>query len=177
MKLEEENKGQLLEYAMQAGLLLGTFWVFKYLFVIFGANHPAINTVGSILSLGTPILLFYLLVKYNASRMNNLMRYWQGVRFSVLLFFFASILEAFVVFIHVRWIDPTFIANLYENMVELAQAFELSKTLTAQLADQPLPDPFSYIFSNVIMANVFLGLVLSLVVVPFVLRYKPRQNN
>ena len=105
------------------------------------------------------------------------MRYWQGVRFSVLLFFFASILEAFVVFIHVRWIDPTFIANLYENMVELAQAFELSKTLTAQLADQPLPDPFSYIFSNVIMANVFLGLVLSLVVVPFVLRYKPRQNN
>ena len=177
MKLEEENKGQLLDYAMQAGLLLGTFWVFKYLFVIFGANHPAINTVGSMLSLGTPILLFYLLTKYNTSRMNNQMRYWQGVRFSVLLFFFASILEAFVVFIHVRWIDPVFIANLYENMVELAQAFELSKTLTAQLAEQPLPDPFSYIFSNVIMANVFLGLVLSLMVVPFALRHKPRQKN
>lgn len=177
MELKEENKGQLWDYAMHAGLLLGFFWIFKYLFVILGMHHSAINAVGSMLSIGTPILLFYLLVKYNSGSMNNTMSYWQGVRFSVLLFFFASILEAFVVYIHVQWIDPAFIANLYESMVEMARSMEISKTLVTRLTEQPLPTPFSYIFSNVIMADVFLGLVLSLLVVPLALRYKPRQNN
>ncbi len=174
MKSKEENKGQLLDYTMRAGLLLGFFWAFKYLFVIFGMHNPAISTIGSLLSLGTPMLLFHFLVKYNTGWMEHEMRYGQGVRFSILLFFFASILEALMVFIHVRWIDPAFIANLFEGLIELAGTMEISKALGAQLAEQPLPDPFSYIFSNVIMANVFLGLALSLLVVPLAKRYRPR---
>ena len=65
MKPMEENKSQLLEYTMRAGLLLGLFWSFKYLFTIFGMSHPALNGIGTLLSLGTPLLLFYFLVKYN----------------------------------------------------------------------------------------------------------------
>lgn len=177
MKPMEENKSQLLEYTMRAGLLLGLFWSFKYLFTIFGMSHPALNGIGTLLSLGTPLLLFYFLVKYNRGWLQNGMRFGQGVRFSILLFFFASILEALVVFIHVRWIDPTFIANLFENIIETAQALALSKTIITQLANQPLPSPFSYIFNNVIMANVFIGLLLSLLIVPMARRYGPRINN
>ena len=36
MESKEENKSYLLEYTMYAGILLGLFWVFKYLFVILG---------------------------------------------------------------------------------------------------------------------------------------------
>lgn len=177
MKSKEENKSQLLDYTMRAGILLGLFWVIKYLLVIFGTQYPIISTIGSILSLGTPLLLFHFLIKYNTEWMNHKMSYGQGVRFSILLFFFASILEALMVFIHVRWIDPAFIAQLFEGLIELAETMEISKALGAQLAEQPLPNPFAYIFSNVIMANVFLGLILSLLIVPVAMRHKLRQNN
>ncbi len=177
MELKEEKEGnnsQLLNYVMHAGIILGLFWVFKYLFVIFGMKHPVMSAIGSMLSIGTPLLLFYLLVKYNTGQMDNKMRFGQGVQFSVLLFFFASILEALVVYIHIQWIDPAYITNLYESLMEMAKTIEIGKTLAVRMAEQPLPDPLSYIFSNVVMANVLLGLLLSLLIVPFALRYKSR---
>jgi hypothetical protein len=177
MESREENKSYLLEYTMQAGILLGLFWIFKYLFVILGGKYPGMNVIGTTLSVGTPVLLYYLLVRYNVGWMNRKMRFGHGVQFTILLFFFASILEALVVFIHIRWIDPTYIATLYDNMVEVAKALEVSKTLITRLAEQPLPNPFTYIFSNVIMADVFIGLLLSLLIVPLSIRFTPRQNN
>ena len=177
MESKKESKSLLLEYTMHAGIILGLFWVFKYLFVIIGTRYPGMSVISSLLSIGTPLLLFFLLVRYNMGKMEQKMRFGQGVQFSVLLFFFASIIEALAVYIHIRWIDPTYLANLYESLIELAQTMEVSKTIVAQIAEQPLPDPFTYIFSNVVMADVFIGLLLSLLIVPLALRYKPRQNN
>lgn len=171
MELKEENKSQLLDYTMRAGLLLGLFWSFKYLFTIFGLYHAAFNSIGTLLSVGTPWLLYYFLSRYNREWLENKMRYGQGIRFSILLFFFASILEALVVFIHVRWVDTAFIANLFENMILVAESLSLSPSIIAQLVEQPIPDPFTYVFRNVIMADVFIGLILSLLIVPFAIRF------
>lgn len=165
-----------MNYAMYSGVFLGLFWVFKYLFVVIGISYPALNFLGTLLSIGTPVLLFYFLVKYNHGFLEGKMSFWQGVQFSILLFFFASILESVVVFIHVKWIDPAFISNLFDSMIKMAQTIDISKSLVAQLSEQPLPTPFNYIFNNVIMADVFLGLVLSLFIVPLSMRYKPQQN-
>lgn len=82
-----------------------------------------------------------------------------------------------MVYIHVQWIDPAYIANLYDTMVEIAKALEVSKAMVTRLAEQPLPNAFTYIFNNVIMADVFIGLLLSLPIVPLALRFTPRQNN
>lgn len=104
------------------------------------------------------------------------MGYWHGVQFAILLFFFASILESMIVFVHVRWIDPVFISNLFNNMIELAETMNINKSVISQLSEQPLPSPFSYILNNVIMANVFLGMILSFFIVPLSIRNKPKQN-
>jgi len=170
--LMEENRNQLLNYTTYAGIYLGLFWVFKYLFVIAGNSYRIFNTIGSILSFGTPLLLFYFLVKYNTCLMQNKMSFWHGVQFSILLFFFASILESLVVFIHVKWIEPAYISNLYEKMIEMAQTINIGKSFASRLAEQPLPSIFSYIISNVILADVFLGFILSLIVVPTAMRLK-----
>jgi len=142
----KEDKSQLLNYAMYAGISLGLFWVFKYLFVIIGMRYPALNFISSLLSIGTPILLFIFLVKYNRL-IEGQMSYWHGVQFSILLFFFASILESLVVFTHVKWIDPAFISNLFDSIIEMAQTINISKALVTQLSEQPLPTPFSYILT------------------------------
>lgn len=173
----KENKSQLLHYAMNAGIFMGLFWVFKYLFVIVGTEIPALNFIGTILTLGTPVLLFYFLVKYNTDYVDGKIGYWHGVQFSMMLFFFASILESLIVFIHVKWIDPAFISHLYDNMIQMVQTMNIGEKLLTRLTEQPLPTPFTYIFNNVMMADVFWGLLLSLIIVPLTIRYKPKQPS
>lgn len=168
----KENKSHLINYTTHTSVILGVFWILKYLLVVLGGNNTALNLLGNLLSFGTPLILFYFLVRYNSEILKNKMRYWHGVQFSILLFFFASILEAMIVFIHVRWLDPTFISSLYNSLIELAQTLNISQALTTQLMEQPLPSSFSYVFNNVILADVFLGLILSLFIVPLAKHFK-----
>lgn len=168
----KENKSHLINYTTHTSVILGVFWILKYLLVVLGGNNTALNLLGNLLSFGTPLILFYFLVRYNSEILKNKMRYWHGVQFSILLFFFASILEAMIVFIHVRWLDPTFISSLYNSLIVLAQTLNISQALTTQLMEQPLPSSFSYVFNNVILADVFLGLILSLFIVPLAKKFK-----
>lgn len=170
-----ENKSQMLHYSIYGAILLGAFWVFKYLLGILSNDFAVLNFINSFLSIGTPIILFIYLLRYNSRYVDNKMSLGHGIQFSILMFFFASILEAVIVFIHVNWIDQAFISNLYSSLVDIARSLNLSETITAQLAEQPLPTSFSYVVSNVIMADVFIGLILSLLIVPIVRRLKP--NN
>lgn len=167
----QEDKSKLVNYAMNGGLFLGLFWVVKYLMVIGGGQSSVLNSISSLLSLGTPLLLVYFLVKYKVKLPNNEMGFWHGVQFSILLFFFASILEAVIVFIHITWIDTTYIGKLYSEMTKTIEAVDLSKKMVESLKNQPLPSSINYILSNVVFANIFVGMVLSLIAVPFVNLY------
>lgn len=172
----QENKHQLIHYAMSAGIFLGMFWVAKYLLVIGGTHFSALGAINTIASIGTPLLLYFFLIKYktNVLQGQNL-GYGDGIQLSVALFFFASLFEAVAVFIHVKWIDPQFIAALYENMREVAAALKFSPQIVTALSEQPQPAPFAYVLSNVIMNNLFAGLLLSLALVPLANQYKPKQ--
>lgn len=172
----ESKNNRILSQAMQAGLVLGSFWIFRYLFVIYGELHPLIRFTGTLLSFGTPLLLLYYLMKYKSESPDGELRFGEGVQFSILLFFFASLLESLMVLIHVKWIDPYFIGKMYDAMIEMASQMPFGKNLTAQLTNQPLPGAISYIFSNVIMADVFLGLIFSLLLVPLVMQYKRKEK-
>lgn len=171
-----ENKNQLFYYSIYASLILGVYWVIKYLIIILGKDYAITGILGNMLSIGTPIILLYFLVRYNQRYADNMMSFGHGIQFSILMFFFASILEAVVVFIHVNWIDPIFISNFYKSIIVIAESLNLDQALTAQLADQPLPSSFSYVFNNIIMGDVFIGLLLSLVIVPIARRIKPQRE-
>ena len=171
-----ENKNQLFYYSLYASLILGVYWVIKYMIIILGKDYEASSFVGNMLSIGTPIILLYFLVRYNQTHTNNEMSFGHGIQFSILMFFFASILEAVAVFIHVNWIDPIFISNFYKSIIDIAESLNLNQALTAQLADQPLPSPFSYVFNNIILGDVFIGLLLSLIIVPLARRVKPQKG-
>ncbi len=162
-----DNRNQMLNYAIHASFTLGIFWVVKYLFVILGQDAKLLAITANILSVFTPLLLLNYLFKYNKRYLDNKMSFWQGMQFAILLFFFASILESVIVFIHIRWIDPFYISNLYERMTILAKSLPFSAEVTEQFAAQPLPSSFSYVFTNVILGNVFIGILLSLILVPF----------
>lgn len=161
----QEDKSELINYAMRCGLYLGAFWVVKYLFLIGSFQIPALGAVEIVFRLGTPLLLFYFLVKYRTQVLDNNLGYWHGVQFSIMLFFFAAVLEAVVIFAHTTWIDPSYISGIYANMLTLAKELGMNGKMAEVLQSQRLPSPISYTFSNM-MSDVFLGLILGLILVP-----------
>ena len=171
----QEDKSQLMNYAMYGGIFLGLFWMVKYLFVIGSTQMPALNFIGSFLTIGTPLILFYYLKKYKTDIVSSDISYWHGVQFGIMLFFFASLLEAVIVFVHITWIDTAFVGKLYENMIETVKTMNLSERMVNSMENQPLPTTVNYIFSNVILADVFIGLILSLFIVPMTLRLTPKN--
>lgn len=166
-----------MQYAMSSGVFLGMFWIARYFLVIGGTHFPSLNAVHSVTGIGTPLLLYYYLIKYKTNVLDGNLDFWHGIRFSVALFFFASVFEALVALVHVLWIDPHFIASLYENMREVAESLKFGPNIVEALTEQPQPTPFAYVFSNVIIGNVFIGLLLSLVLVPLANQYKPKQST
>lgn len=171
-----EDKSQLINYAMYGGVFLGLFWVFKYFFVIGSTQMPVLSAIGSFLAVGTPIILFNYLVKYKTLIVDNKMHYWHGVQFGIMLFFFASLLEAFIAFIHVTWIDPAFVGRIYTNALEMVKSMNLGSALVDSIENQPLPTNFNYIVSNIILADVLVGIVLSMLIVPMAIRFTPKSS-
>lgn len=154
---------------MQAGFGLGGFWVFKYLFIIGSTKYPTLEFVNGFLIFFTPLLLLFYLIQYKNSKADNRLKYWEGVRFGITLFFFASIIESVMVFIHVTNIDPTYISRVTEETIEMAQSLNFSDTMMEELKKQSSFSPFTYIFRQ-IMSNVFIGFILSLIISPLASR-------
>lgn len=90
---------------------------------------------------------------------------------------FASLLEAVIVFIHITWIDQAYVGKLYETMIETVKMMNLNERVAESLEAQPLPSTVNYIFSNVIMTDVLIGMILSLLLVPLVRRYQPIKRR
>lgn len=175
-KYIKEDKSKLLHYAMRFGYVLGGFWIFKYLFVILSAKFSALAFVNVTLSIGTPLLLFYFLMKYKESLALGKMSYWHGIQFTIMLFFFASILEAAIIIVHIIWIDPEYVARAFNQTITMMETLGLNDDLIEKVKEQTSFSPFAYVF-NAAMSNIFLGLLLALPIVPIIQRVQPQKNE
>ena len=162
---------------MHAGIFLGVFWALRYLLVIFGADNLMLRVLNSLLSIGTPLLLFYFLKNYKENFLDNRIGLWHGIQFSILLFFFGSILEGLIALVHVVWIDPNFIVMRHDATIAMAESMNLGTNLTSQLAEQPVPTPFMFVFQSVLITNILIGFLLSLIIVPIIRRFKIVRNE
>ena len=161
----QENKNSVISFAMQAGFGLGAFWIFKYLFVIGSTKYPSLEFANGFLLFFTPLILLFYLIQYKNSKAENTLKYWEGVKFGIILFFFASIIESVIIFIHVTRIDPSYISRVTQQTIEMAKALNFSDSMMEELKNQSSFSPFIYILRN-IMSNIFIGFILSLMLSP-----------
>lgn len=161
----QKEKNSIIRFAMQAGLGLGGFWVFKYIFIIASSQYPALSFVNSFLSFVTPLLLLFYLIKFKIETADNKLKYWQGVKLGIVLFLFASVIESVIVAAHIVWIDQTFIATINEQKINLAQSLGFNDTIMEELKRQTSFSPIVFIF-NQLLNNLFIGFILSLILTP-----------
>ncbi len=172
----QKNKNGVTSFAMQAGFGLGGFWIFKYLFVIGATQYPSLEYVNGFLIFFTPLLLLFYLVQFKNAKSENTLKYWEGVRFGITLFFFASIIESVIVIMHIAWIDPSFISKVNQQTIEIAESLNFSEAMMDELKRQSIFSPIAYVFRQ-ILSNVFIGFILSLMLSPVASRINIEIKN
>ena len=165
----QKEKNSVISFAMQAGFGLGGFWIFKHLFIIGATKYPSLEFVNGFLIFFTPLLLLFYLVQFKNTKTDNTLKYWEGVRFGITLFFFASIIESVIVFMHITMIDPSYISRVTQETIELAQSLNFNEAMMDELKRQSSLSPFTYVFRQ-IMSNVFIGFIFSLILSPLASR-------
>lgn len=165
----QKNKNSIISFAMQAGLGLGGFWVFKYLFVMGATKYSSLQFVNGFLLFFTPLLLLFYLIQYKNRKADNKLKYWEGVGLGITLFFFAAIIESVIIFFHITSIDPAYISRVMEETIEMAKSLNFNDSMMEELHKQSSLSPFTYIIRQ-IMSNTFIGLLLSLMLSPLAAR-------
>lgn len=161
----QKERNSITNFAMQAGLGLGAFWIFKYIFIIASSQYSALGYVNTFLSFITPLYLLFYLIKFKNETADNKLSYWKGVRVGIMVFLFASIIESVIVIVHVVWIDPAFISIINQQKIDLAQSLGFSDTLMEELKKQTSFSPSKFVFDQ-LLNNMFIGFLLSLILAP-----------
>lgn len=172
----QQEKNNLLSFATQAGLGLGGFWIFKYLFVIGATQYPALEYVNLLLIFFTPLLLLFYMIRYKNLSSDNKLKYWTGIKLGILLFFFAAIIESSIVIVHIVWLDPSYISMINSQMIELLQSFDFSESIMDEFKRQISFSPITHVVRQ-IMNNVTSGLILSLMLTPIASRINIDVKN
>lgn len=179
-----KEKGNLmLKYAMTYGVVLGAFWIFKYIFfmasVSFKADYPYFSDVLLYMSFYLlPIItltLSYVLVKrFRDNHFNGSINYIQCILFGTMLFFFAALIEAVLIYIHYKFIaDAQYMITRDKSWLEMV----LQRLFSREWLDNQKETYGTIIvLISEIVKNIMIGFFLSSVYGIFV-RRKPEDNE
>ncbi|MDR2810307.1 MAG: DUF4199 domain-containing protein [Tannerellaceae bacterium] len=176
-----ENKGQLFKFVMFYGLLLGLFWVVKYVFFILGIAYPALGIVYWLLTSLT-LVFAYIFGKAYKIMIGGRIHFFHAWQFGVLLYFFASLIVSLLHYVFYRYLaPPNYLANLMEAAAMMVKEInpQAEETLKQMLVPTPIRQTFQDIFTNV-----FYGAVFSIPVAALLCRkiivgivYRENQEN
>lgn len=173
-----KEKGKLMiKYAMSYGLILGAFWVFKYMFFITGVSLKGTDiyiadTFMYLCLYLLPVITFtlsYVLVKrFRDNVLGGVINYIQCILFGTLLFFFAALIEGVLIYIHFKFIaDPQYLIIRDKSWLEMV----LQSLLSREWLDiQKETYGTIIVLISEIVKNVLIGFFLSSVYGIFVIR-------
>ncbi len=169
----EENKSLLLHYAMSYGLMMGIYWVAKYLFFIIGNARPPMLFAYEILSVAVPFIACYQTNSYRKI-VGGKISFFHAWQFGIMLYFFAALIVSIEHYVFFRYIAP---ANYLEDVV--GQTTTLLKSMNAdekiidsvrRISLTPIKMAIQGIFNNI-----FYGIIFSLPVAAWVSRKRTGQ--
>jgi hypothetical protein len=166
-------------YAMHYGLLLGAFWVIRYLFLIVAGIgiSDRFAFIFYLLNIVTLLIVYAFYYKFKMSDPDEPKGAWDCIIFTVMLCFYASFLEGAIMFAHYRFIDPAYFNRMIEPVMKSIEAapevgfpksnYEYAKEITTAIFSNKL----TYIIIEFVK-NIFLGFFLS-----FVLNFVVKINK
>lgn len=163
---------QVKAFARQAGVFLSLLWIASFAAMMYAPQTP----LGSLLAIATPFLVGWLLQRFRNYALAGHISFRRSFAFSVLTFFYASIIFALAQYLYFRFLDQgIFLSNLMDDMKVLKEAYAQNGMPVKELEDGVTlvgslpPIQLAFMF---MMQNIFVGVVLS---VPVALICKKKQ--
>lgn len=167
----EGSLPQINRYAMHYGLILGAFWVFRYLFLVVAeiGVSDRFKFLYYLMNIVTLILMYSFYYKYKASDVEKPKGGIYCILFMIMMCFYASFLEGAIMYAHYKFIDPAFFSNLVS--ITISGVDSLSKTgliseenyaQNREIMNAVYSSKITYIAGE-FLKNMFLGLFLGII--------------
>lgn len=169
----------LLQYSMEGGVWLGIYLIVRFACMVMGLYFPVANLLALALFVGTPFVLYRIMMVYH--RNNSYISFFSLLwMMGIMLFFFASLICSVAEYIYYQYINPQYIAELFNRAFALIKEMDvLSDTISLEemskaLAEGSSPTSLQMVMQS-IWSNVFFGSLLSMIVAPFVLQKRKKS--
>lgn len=171
-----QKKETTFAAAAHYAIYLGLFWIFKYLFLMGAEYNDVYKYIYNLLNVGTPILFYALACVYREKRLGGNISFGKVVAFGILLFLFASFLEAVVIAINIIIVNPNYLPNLEEQIYLFYENLGASDQFLLAIEESFKLGPITFIISQII-GNTILGLIIALILGYFVTLKRPEKKQ
>ena len=166
-----ENKNNLLfPAAMSYGLVMGIYWVVKYIFNMFSPYYPSLIVVYWGMSLLVPYI-GYVLTKRYRDDLGGSISFSQAWRFGVLLYFFAALIVSVMHYIFYRFVaPPDYMANAVSQTIESLKQMQVESQVIQSI--ETLNFSPIHLALQGILNNILYGIIFSIPVAGLLCRKK-----
>lgn len=123
----KEKKFNIIEASMNIGLLLGLYFVAKFVIASVSIYFPLLSAVSFLLSLAIPFVMYFFL-------MNTLKKNCEtGVIFSnvwtltILSILFASLIESIFMYMYLQYVNPDYLSDQISTISTMLNQFNESQ--------------------------------------------------
>lgn len=168
-----ENKSLLIKLSMHYGLLMGLFWLFKYVFFMLSIRIPIMNGIYFALTIVVPVIAYFITVKYRTT-IGGVIGFFHAWQFGFFLYLFSALIVSLLHYVYYRYLlPPGMLGNMFSQVIELfRENMTLTPEMTEMLDKASAPTPIQMTLQG-IMNNVFYGMILSIPVALIVKRKVP----
>ncbi|MDR0538597.1 MAG: DUF4199 domain-containing protein [Tannerellaceae bacterium] len=158
----EEKNNQVIKAAMLQGLQLGGFWIFKYTLFIIGTFFPLFS-YSSIILAPVTIAYAYMLTSIYKVVIGGKISFSLAWKFGILLYFFASLIEAIPQYIFYRYIaSPEYMSAIIEQVGIFVKNMNVSPEVESEVISTIAGlTPIQYTIQGII-TNIIYGIILSI---------------
>lgn len=166
------------------GLVMGLCFIAMFIMQLLGRASLIAGIAGNLMALGVPLLLYLMLRRsYRTDKgRSTFSSLWMH---GIMTFLCGSLLLAAIMYLYLRFIEPTFIADTVRDVVSVYRAIgsndaeKIADVLQSMIDRHMLPSPIALTFSALWLGS-FSGAVISLIeaaIVKLVKPYTPDKIN
>lgn len=167
LMITEKDILQFKAFARQDGALLALLWVCAFLLYIVGLSNSMLALAALMLVCYTPLFVGKRVGKYRDTVLDGVISYRRAYGYTVLMFYYGSILFAVVQYVYFAFLDQGFLLSRFTDMVssdegrQVLQRYGMVETMNESLRQMALTRPIDFAL-NMLIANVAAGLVLGI---------------
>lgn len=158
---------QLKAFARIDGALMAAIWTCSFACYIAGTAAPMLMICGMGLAIGSLFFAYMRLRNFRDTALSGSISFGRAYSYTLLIFFYSSILFAVAQFVYFRFIDNGYIVSTMTEMMnaepnsQLIEAYGLTDSINESLKLMNSTRPIDYAL-NYLTLNIMLGMIAGL---------------